>query len=474
MSAPRHPCLLAALILAGCAAGPDYSPPPVTVAPQWHSPVNSAPVDLAWWKRFNDPLLTELIEQANAGNLDVKQAEARLREARALQEAAAGGRQPQLNASASATRNQLSRNGQLPVANIPGFDRRFPLFDGGFDASWEIDLWGYARRTLEAAGARAEAASEARHAVMLQTAAEVARTYVQLRGAQARLASAQTDADAQDRIASLVGQRTDAGEAARFDLVRARGRARTTRSVLAGLDADVRDAAYRLALLTGRPPEALMERLATPSALPAPPDVLLAGLRSDLLRRRPDIRQAERELAAATADVGVATANLFPRLSLVGSIGQQARSGGDLASAGSTRFQIGPSLHWPVFAGGTLRAQVRAAKARADGAGARYEQAVLQALTDSEGALNRYAATRLARADRESAGALSRQALHLSTQRYRAGEDDLLVLLDAQSADSQAQRQSIDARVDELTAAISAYKALGGGWQALDQPLPGP
>lgn len=468
MAAPRPTPLIAALVLAGCAVGPDYKRPAMAVAPEWHVKADNGAVDLAWWESFGDALLTQLIREATAGNLDVKEAEARLREARALHDAAEGGRLPQLNAAASITRNRISKNGQLPAGQIPGFDTRFPLFDVGFDASWEIDLWGHARRTAEAARARADAAEEARRAVLLQTAAEVARTYVELRGAQARLASARADADAQDSIARLIGERTRAGEAARFDLVRAQAQARSTRSAVPMLEAESRNAAYRLAVLTGRPPEALLDRLSAFAPRPTAPKRLLAGLRSDLLRRRPDIRRAERELAAATADVGVATADLFPRLSLLGSIGRQAQTGDDLTVSGSTRFQIGPSLHWPIFAGGTLRAQVRAAKARADAAGARYARAVLEALSDSESALNRYAATSAARADRDAARALSADALKLSTQRYKAGEDDLIVLLDAQLAYSQAEQQSIDAGTDELTSLIAAYKALGGGWETLD------
>ncbi len=467
---PTRPLVssLLVLALAGCAVGPDYKRPEIVVAPEWHTPTASGAVDLVWWRGLGDPLLTRLIEDAAAHNLDLREADARLREARANRDAARGGRLPELTAGASATKNRLSKNGQLPVANIPGFDRSFPLYDAGFDASWEIDLWGKTQRTIEAASARMEAADEARHDTLMRVTAEVARTYVELRGAQARLVSARADSDAQDGIARLVGERTRAGEAARFDLVRAQAQARATRSAIPALEADARGAAYRLALLTGRPPEALLDQLAPLQPLPRPPAQVLVGLRSDLLRRRADIRMAERELAAATADVGSATADLFPRISLLGSIGQQARSGDDLTSAGSTRFQIGPSLHWPIFSGGSIRAQIRAANARADAAGARYERAVLSALADSEAALNRYAAATTARHDREAARALSADALNLSTQRYKAGEDDLLVLLDAQSAYSLAERQSIEARVAELTEAISVYKSLGGGWESLD------
>ncbi|RJF86191.1 efflux transporter outer membrane subunit [Sphingomonas cavernae] len=454
------------LALSACTVGPDYARPADTTAGQWLAPTESTPVDTSWWHALNDPVLTELVDQAVARNLDLKEAEARLREARANRDAAAGRRLPQLNATGSATQNQLSENGQIPVGNIPGFDRSFPLFDAGFDAAWEIDLWGRNARTVEAAGARTEAAEAARHETLMRIIAEVVRSYADLRGAQARYASAAGDAEAQEGIARLVNERYRAGESARFDWLRADAQAKSTRAAIAGIDADAKAAAWRLALLTGQPPEAVAEKLLAPAPLPHSPATVAAGLRSDLLRRRPDIVQAERELAAATADIGVASAELFPRLSLLGSIGQQAQSGGDFFSGGSTRFSIGPSLHWPIFAGGTIRANIRAADARADAAGARYESAVLTALSDSETALNRYAAAQVTRADRETARTQTAEALALARQRFRAGEDDLIVLLDAQSAYSAAERQSIDARIAELQALVALYKALGGGWES--------
>lgn len=455
------------IALAACTVGPDYARPADASAGQWLAPTESTAVDTAWWRGLNDPLLTELIDQAILRNLDLKEAEARLREARANRDAAAGGRLPEVNVTGAATQNQLSKNGQTPVANIPGFDRTFSLFDGGFDASWEIDLWGRTSRTIEAADARSEAAEAMRRETLMRVIAEVVRSYADLRGAQARLESASNDAEAQEGVARLVGERYRAGESARFDFLRADAQAKSTRSAIAGLASDTRAAAYRIALLTGQPPEALADRLLAAGAIPHSPATVAAGLRSDLLRRRPDISQAERELAAATADVGVATADLFPRLSLLGSIGQQARSGDDLFSGGSTRFSIGPSLYWPIFSGGRIRAQIRAADARADAAAARYERAVLTALSDSETALNRYGAAQIIRVEREAARTLTAEALELARQRFRAGEDDLIVLLDAQSSYSSAERQSIDARVAELQALVALYKALGGGWESV-------
>lgn len=461
------PAVIASLSVSACAVGPSYVEPRPTISPGWMSAANEQPLDEEWWRSFNDPQLVELVELAVKNNYDVREAEARLREARAQRDVARGRAGPDAAITGTATENRISENGQLPVASVPGFDPRFSLFDIGFDASWEIDLWGRTRRSIEAADARAAAMEEARHGVILQVIAEVVRSYMDLRGAQNRLVVARADADAQLATAALVERRFRSGESSRFDFARADTQARATSAGLDGIEADAHAAAYRLSLLTGQAPGAMSLRLLNPGPLPTTPAEVTAGLPSDLLRRRPDIRQAERELAASTADIGVATADLFPRISLLGSVGQQSRNIGDLTSGSSTRFQIGPSLHWPIFSMGRVRAQIRVADARADAALVRFERAVTGALTDSETALNRYAAAKAMREKADGATAQAAVALDLARQRYQAGEDDLTILLDAQSAHSVAERASLDARVSELMAVAALYKALGGGWEAL-------
>lgn len=452
------------LALLGCTVGPDYArPKPPGEEAAWLGQANGAPFDPSPWRSLGDPVLTALIDKALAANLDIAEAEGRLREARAMHEATVGRALPSVDASGSAQRQQVSENGQLPAANIPNFDRNYPLFDLGFDASWEIDLWGGTRRAIEASNRQVEAAGARASDVRLQIVAEVVRSYAMLRASQLSLASARDDAAAQAQIAGLVRQRYRAGEAARFDDSRADAQARTTAAALPGLDADIDAAAYSLALLTGQPPEALVPSLLHPAALPLPPENVAVGLRADVLRRRPDIRAAEADLAAATADIGVETANLFPRFSLTGSLGTQARKTGDLFASGSTRFQVGPSFSWPIFDAGRIRAQIRAADARADQAGARYTKAVLTALSDSETAINRYAATLATVRERDAARAGSATSLDLARQRYRAGEDDLLSLLDAQSTYSGADRAAVQARQQALEAYAALVKALGGG-----------
>jgi NodT family efflux transporter outer membrane factor (OMF) lipoprotein len=451
----------AALLLAACAVGPHYVAPRTVVAPDWIEPQAGLPADGRWWLGFEDPELTRLIEAATAGSPDLRAAEARLAEARASHAAARGGALPQGEATASYSHDRVSENGEIPIGHIPGFRPEFDLFDGGFDASWEVDLWGRQRRTIQAAAAREQAAEAARRDTLVQLRAEVARTYFQLRAAQQNLAAARADAEAQRRDADLVTRRFAGGEASRFDLTRAEAQARATEASLPDLEGDVREAAFTLARLIGRPPEAEAAALLKPGLIPAAPAALGVGLRSDILRRRPDIVEAERNLAAATADAGVAVAALFPRLTLSGAISQQSQTISALTLAGSNTFQVGPSLSWPILQQGTLRANVRAANARTDQAAAAYESAVFAALADSETALNRFA--RAGETERQAAAALNaaREGLDLAEQRYQAGEDDLLPVLTAQSSAAQARRKLNDARQARATSAVSVYKALG-------------
>jgi NodT family efflux transporter outer membrane factor (OMF) lipoprotein len=423
-------------------------------------------VDVAPWRSLGDPLLTELIEAAVAHNLDLREAQANLGAARAQRDAAAGHKLPELTAAGSAGEQQISANGELPVNHIPQFERRFSLYDVGFDASWEIDLWGGTRRSVEAAKRRTEAAAARQHDTLLRVVAEVVRTYAELRGNQASLAATRKDADAQSGIAQLVRQRFAAGEASNLEDARAQAQAHNAAAAVAGIDASVHATANELAVLTGRAPESLAGLAASDAAIPLPPASIAMGLRSDILKRRPDIRAAEADLAAATNDVGVETANLFPKVSLVGSLGQQAQHPGDLGQGASTYFNIGPSLQWPLFSGGSIRAQIRAADARADAAAARYEKAVLGALADSETAANRYAAARTTLDERAAARAHSAEALEMTRQRFQKGDDDRVSVLEAESAYATADRAWVSAAQESLEDYAGLVKTLGGGWDA--------
>jgi NodT family efflux transporter outer membrane factor (OMF) lipoprotein len=459
--------IFSALVLFGvaaCTVGPDYRrPAPGAASGNWIAPMPPGQVDERWWERLGDPLLDQLVERAITANPDVREAEARLREARANRDAAAGRALPEVKAGGSATEQQISENGQLPVGNIPGLERRFSLYDVGFDASWEIDFWGGARRSVEAAGGRQAAAAYRVSDIRLQTIAEVVRTYAELRSAQERIRLLGDEAAVRSEIDSLMALRHRAGESSRLESETARQRSAAARAAQSAAGPAERAALYRLSLLTGQPPEALLAALSPRRDIPVAPAFVVAGVRSELLQRRPDVLAAEAELAAATADIGVETANLYPRFSLVGSFGQQARRPGDLADSDSTRFSVGPSFSWPIFSFGRIRAQIRGADARADAASARYEKAVLGALADSETAANRFGGALGSLDRRREAAENGRTGLGLARLRYERGEDNKLQYLEAKSAQSAAEQALVDARSEALLAYVAFSKSLGGG-----------
>jgi NodT family efflux transporter outer membrane factor (OMF) lipoprotein len=463
--------LLALALLAGCTVGPNYQRPPTTIAPDWVEPsangTNVGTFDARWWDSFGDPVLSELVGQALKTNWDLAEARARIAETRANRDAAAGKALPQINATGSYTTNEISENGELPIKDFPGFPRQFPLWDFGFDASWEIDLWGKARRETEAAEARAEAAQWNRRDLALGITAEVARAYIDLRSAQAQAALAQRDFAANEDLATLTALRRDHGEANSIDASEASNARDTSRHALEQARGDIASAAYRIATLLGVAPETIVPRLtATAAPVPLPPPTIARGIRSDLLERRPDIREAERQLAASSADIGAAKADLFPRVSITGSLGRQAQNPGDLGQMASTRYGFGPSFSWPIFDAGRIRAQVHAADARSKEAEAAYEKAVSGALSDSESAANRYARTAAGFDAATRALNAEQQGYALATLRNQRGEDDRLAIDRAELRLLSAQQAERTARVDYGEAAIALYKSLGGGWEA--------
>ncbi len=455
-------CSALALILSGCTVGPDYAAPDTQVQDAWVEQAETGTIDPAWWQNFGDPELTALIEQALAGSPTLAEARARLTEARANRDAVLGQRLPQVSASGRATENRLSENGQLPVSSIPGVSPEYSLFDLGFDASWEIDLWGRRTREAQAANAQAGAAEAQYQGALVQLTAEIARSYMDLRAAQQSSALAREAADTADELSALTTQLYDAGEANRQQADTASAEAGSARDAAAQAATAEAAASYRLAALTGRKPEDIPPALRQSAPVPDAPESILVGLRSDLLRRRPDVRAAERHLAAATAQVGVATADLFPRFSLMGGLGTQARDSGDLFDPASTRFSIGPAFSWPIFAGGSIRAKIRAADAASDAAAAAYEQAVVEALNDSEAAINRFMQAK-GRADAATKAAADQErAFALSMQRFDAGEDNRLSLDQARLELLSRTRAAVAAKAEAAQAAVALYKALGG------------
>jgi NodT family efflux transporter outer membrane factor (OMF) lipoprotein len=463
--ASRLCVLLAASALAGCTVGPDYHAPAPRLAAGWTGPATPGAAETgAWWTSLDDPLLDALVDEMLAANPSLREAQARLAEARAQRDAVRGGRLPQAQISATGSQVELSKNGQIPIGNIPGFSREFPLFDLGFDASWELDLWGRKTRQIEVAQARVGQAEMAAQGTRLQLVAELARAYVDLRLAQSEAALAGDALAERRRLADLTALLARAGEASAIEASRASADADNAQAAHANAQAAVRAAALRVAVLAGAAPEAMLPRLEAPAPIPAPPAAIAAGLPSDLLRRRPDIRAAERDLAAATAEAGVATADLFPRLTLSLGLGQQARAVGDLLDGDSTRLQAGGGLAWPLFRGGTTRALLRAANARTDQATARYDAAVIQALADSEAAINRFDRSLAALAASARAASHDSAAFDLAQQRRARGEDDALALARARLALLAARQRAEEARAAATEAAIGVHKALGGGW----------
>jgi NodT family efflux transporter outer membrane factor (OMF) lipoprotein len=462
--------MLGGALLTACATvGPDYhAPPPVTTGNGWSQPVvaESAPTDLAhWWSTLGDPVLERLVGTALARNLDLRHAVAHIDEARALRDRVAGAQAPVVSAGASVNRRRQSENGPLPIGTIPGLDATQTIYDAGFDASWEIDLFGANRRALESADARLQATEAEAQGVRIRIVAEVARAWFTTVGTGDELRAQHATLETLQQTLELVRRRQAAGDASVADVEAAHAQWAAANAALPGIQARQRAAVLGLGALLGAPPErelALLE--AGPSSLSLLP--LPVGERADVLRRRPDVLAAERGLAASTADIGVATAELFPKLSIAAGGGFQALRAGDWFDASSTRFSILPLISWRLFDGGRVRAEIRAREAAEQQAALAYEKAVIGALGDAERALSDYQAG-LDTLDRR------RLSLHASARsrdhakaRYEAGDIALVELLAAERLLQEAAGSTARAHTDAAVQLVALYKALGGGWDA--------
>ena len=462
---------VAAVLFAGCAVGPRYTPPSADAPAPAAYPVADAtlsagaPLD-RWWTALQDPLLDELVERSLAGSPDLASAEARVQQARALARAAGAALYPAANLDGRVSRDKLSLNGEnLALIPFKPSTTEFTDYRIGFDAAWEIDLAGRTRREVEAAVARLGSSAEARNDARLVVAAEVADAYVEYRATAQRLALAQRTVATLDETLRLVTLEVQAGVASDAELRRAEAERLSAAGAVPLLEAALQGATFQLAALTAEPLAALQRRLDPPRAIPAVPAATPIGLPSELLRRRPDVRRAERELAAATADVGGAIAAQFPRLSLVGDFGWDSVRSGSLTSAASRYWNIAPELTLPLFAGGRLRSQVDAAKAARDAALASYRSAVLRALADPESSLVRYAAERRREAALAAASASLESTLALERRRFEAGEASMIDVLGAERAANQAADLRTASAEQLVQDYIALGKALGGGWQ---------
>jgi NodT family efflux transporter outer membrane factor (OMF) lipoprotein len=423
------------------------------------------PTDVAWWRKLDDPVLLRCVEKALSDNQDLQAAQSRVRQARALRSAAAGALLPSLAAAAGYAHSQGSETTVmgpfLKAIDVLEQD----LYQAGFDASWEIDLFGGGRRALEAAATREEAAREGYRDVLVSVAAETARNYVELRGAQRLLAVAEENSALQRETLRLVESVLAAKLGSQLEVEQARAQLEQTLSAIPPLHATIRAAAYAIAVLTGEPPAALLQELLATRPLPDPPDMVPVGLPSDLLRRRPDVRQAERSLHVATADIGVATADLFPRFFLTGAASRQSAQFTDVFRAGSLAWSLGPSVSWPVFQGGRIRAHIALTEARRDELLANYRQTVLAALKDVETALVRYAQRQVERERLAASCAAQAKAVAMAHVQYRNGLQNFLVVLDAERRLNDIESALALAETRVVSDLISLYKALGGGWE---------
>ncbi len=481
MSLSRASLLLPPVFLAGCTVGPDYRPSPVPVPPAYAEASGKsglADFELAtWWTGFHDAELDTLVNRALAQNLDVQTAAARIREARAREVVAGAAGQPQLGAQASGTRQRISENAiPLPPGEggdgggtfgLPGSE--FTTWRVGFDASWEIDLFGKNRRTIEAARARTSEAIWNRRDLQVSIAAEVASAYLSLRTLQQRIERAQAELDRQQRFVRLVSARQRGGLVTGQDLEQQRSEAAAAAAAVPALRAQAEAQIHALGVLTGETPESLLDVLSVPKALPPLPPEIPAGLPSDLLRRRPDVRAAERELAASTADIGVAVADLYPRFSLTAGPGLVSTALSTLLQWGSRSFSIGGALNWPLFNGGKTRGNIEVANARQEQAMIGYRKAVLTALRDVEDALSRTEGDRGQLARLEAAAAAASRAEELARTRYRGGLVTYSDVLLAQAKRLNLEEQVVQTKGALARDSVALFKALGGGWPEMAQ-----
>ncbi|KGH17826.1 efflux transporter outer membrane subunit [Comamonas thiooxydans] len=463
-------------LLAGCAVGPDFRTPELPQAgaqftraepsavPQQASPETGS--DAAFWRQFQDAQLTQLVEQALRANQDLRGALARLDAAQALLRESRLDQLPTLTLSGQALQQRRSESQAM------GGPRSQRSYSAGINASWELDLFGRVRRNIEAGRADLRASAADLAALQVAIAAQVAASYADLRGWQQRLQLAEANAANQQDTLRLVQLRLAHGSGTDFDLARAQAQLETTRSRIPALQARIAVAQHRLAVLTGQVPEALIAALDVPAALPQLPETIAPGTPADLLRRRPDVAAAEARLHAATARVGVTTAELFPRLSLGGLLGSSALSTGALFGAGSASRSVFLGVDWSFLDVGRVRARIAASEAGAQVALAQYQQSVLLALEDTENALVLLTRTRSEDAHLAQAAEQRARAEQLAQRRYRLGSVGLYEVLDAQRDLYAAQDAAADSRARGLRAAVALYQALAGGWEGQSPARP--
>jgi len=465
--------LLLTTLLAACAVGPDYLRPATKTDSEF---VNAKAATYSqqypvahFWTEFGDATLDQLVDDALLENHDLRIALAHVREARALHRETRLDMAPTVTASGGYTKQRYSQQ-----QSVAAFGRDQAEYDAGFDASWELDLFGRVRRGLEASHAEVQGAEAGLRDAQVIVTAEVSRTYFELRGLQTQLAVARRNVDNQRETLELTTVRLDAGRGTELDTTRAQAQLSATLATVGPLDAAAYRAIYRLSVLTGREPTALTDALAPTKDLPPLPAVAAVGDPSSLLRRRPDIRIAERDLEAQTARIGVAIGDLFPKVSFTGSVGYVAGKAGSLGESGTDSYLIAPGISWAAFDLGRVRARIAGARARNDAALARYQQVVLNSLEETEGALVTHARARERLEHLERAAQASHAAAQLARLRFQSGLVDFLPVLDAERTQLEDEDRLAQGRTEAATSLIALYKALGGGWEQVPLPVSPP
>ncbi len=481
--------MLTLLPPAGCVSvGPDFEPPDPLLpsvpffsksgplvpnrAPAASAKGDVSPVDPAWWTAFRDPILTSLARRVAAANLDVNSATLKLAESRSQLGVVASAALPAINGNASYQRELFSQNGLVSLGNQfapPGTSFVVPplsIYQAGFDASWELDLWGHVRRQIEAAGAQAEAAEIDRRGVLVSTLAELARDYFQLRGVQAQIAISNENLNSANDILQLTKTRAARGLTTQLDVENAAAEAASIRAQLPGLENQELMQINALSLLLDEPPGSLRSELARAKPIPPVPPRVPLGIASELARRRPDIREAEAQLHAATADIGVAVADFYPSVKLNGTnVEFNALDLKNLWKGSSLQYVLGPSLSIPIFEGGRLKSTLELREIQQQEAAITYHKTVLQAWHEVVNALVAYRTEQQRRTRLKDQVDHSRRALALSRTRYVTGVTDFISVLDAERTLLQAELQLAQSTTDVSTNLVQLYKALGGGWE---------
>lgn len=464
--------------LAGCAVGPNYKAPEVAAPAAFAEGATTRPATQPsrlsdWWQVFNDGQLSALIDRAVESNLDLRIAAARVLEARAILGINRSDLFPSLDGAGGYNHARRSRNTDGSNfgtgGSTPGGVARDPdthNWSAGFDASWEVDIFGGVRRSVEAAEADFFATVENRNAVLITLVSDVARNYIILRGAQRQLDIVQKNLATQEQTLELTRSRFRAGLTSDLDVARAEAQALNTRSQLPPLEDQVRQSIRRLSVLLGQNPESLADELTAVKPIPMSQPAIPVGLPSELLRRRPDVRQAERQLAAETARIGVAVSDLFPRFSLTGSFGYEAGKAKNLFDERSFGWAIGPAFRWQLLNFGRVQSNIRAQEARTEQALRGYEQTVLLAFEEVENSLGSYRREQSRRDSLAGAVQSSRRAVELADQLYRQGLTPFQDVLDAQRQLLALESQLVTSEQTVSTNLVQLYKALGGGWES--------